>query len=51
MTFSSMVIFMVKWALAAIPALLILIVIGGIILLIFGALFSAIIGSLLNALY
>jgi len=37
MSFGSMVIFMIKWALAAIPALLILSVIGFILAVIVGA--------------
>ena len=51
MTFFSMVVFMVKWALAAIPAILILGVILGLILLIFGTVISAILGGLLSAMY
>jgi len=40
MTFGSMVVFMIKWAIAAIPAMLILSIIGGIIGLIFGGMFA-----------
>ena len=40
MTFGSMVIFMIKWSIAAIPAMLILGFIGGIIGLIFGGMFA-----------
>ena len=39
MPFGNMVFFMVKWAIASIPALIILFIIVGIIYLIFGALF------------
>jgi len=41
MTFWSMVIFMVKWAVAAVPALIVLWVIGWIALISFGAFFAA----------
>lgn len=43
MTFQSMVVFMVKWAIAAVPALIIL----GLIVLLLMALFSGIVGGLL----
>ena len=39
MPFGDMVIFMVKWALASIPAFIILFIIFGILFLIFGSLF------------
>jgi len=46
MPFGSMVVFMVKWAVAAIPALLILMIIGALFsTLVVGLLFSAAIGS------
>lgn len=45
MPFGSMVIFMIKWALASIPAAIILMMIGGmaagLLLLMFGGIFSA----------
>lgn len=40
MPFSSMVVFMVKWALAAIPALIILAIVFAILVSIFGGLFG-----------
>ena len=39
--FSSMVILMVKWAVAAIPALFILFIIGGVITMVLGLIFGA----------
>ena len=39
MKFGSMVLFMIKWALASIPAFIILFIIFGIFFLIFGSLF------------
>jgi hypothetical protein len=40
MPFGSMVIFMVKWSIASIPAMIILGIIGGIFAAIFGGLFA-----------
>ncbi len=40
MSFSSMVVFMVKWAIATIPALIILTVVGSILLVILRMIFS-----------
>lgn len=40
MSFPSMVIFMVKWSVAAIPAMLILMIAGGIGTAIFGGIFA-----------
>lgn len=40
MSFTSMVVFMVKWAVAAIPAMLILMIAGGIGTAIFGGIFA-----------
>ena len=40
MPFISMVIFMIKWAIASIPAIFILTIAGGIITAIFGGLFG-----------
>jgi hypothetical protein len=40
MTFGSMVIFMIKWSIAAIPAMIILGFIGAIIGLVFGGMFA-----------
>jgi len=45
MTFSSMIVFMIKWALAAIPALLILGLLAWLVVIIFTALFAAAIHS------
>lgn len=48
MSFGSMVVFMIKWSIAAIPAMLILGLIGGFIGLIFGGMFAglaALVGS------
>ena len=42
--FMSMVVLLVKWALAAIPAMIILIVIGMVLSMIFGALFGGMYG-------
>lgn len=42
MPFMSMVIFMIKWAVAAIPAMIVLSIAGGIIASIFGGLLGAI---------
>ncbi len=39
--FVSMVILMVKWAVAAIPALFILFIIGGLLTMVFGLIFGA----------
>ena len=47
MTFQSMVIFLVKLALAAVPALIILMFIGVLILAIFGGIFGSILNSIL----
>ena len=43
MSFGSMVVFMIKWALASIPAMLILGVIGGIVGLVFGGFFAGLV--------
>jgi hypothetical protein len=40
MPFGSMVIFMVKWAIAAIPAIIILTIVGVLLSAVFGGLFS-----------
>lgn len=40
MSFSSMVVFMIKWSIAAIPAMIILSLIGMVIGLIFGGMFA-----------
>ena len=42
MTFGSMIVFMIKWALASIPAMLILSLLGGVL----GVLFFAVIAAL-----
>ncbi len=39
MPFMSMVIFMIKWAIASIPAMIVLALVGGILSAIFGGLF------------
>ena len=40
MSFGSMVVFMIKWSIAAIPAIIILGIIGGVLGLMFGGLFA-----------
>ncbi|MBI4666000.1 MAG: DUF4339 domain-containing protein [Nitrospinae bacterium] len=44
MSFGSMVVFMIKWALASIPALIILFMIGGFLMAIFGGMSMALMG-------
>ena len=44
MTFGSMVIFMIKWSFAAIPAMIILGIIGAIVGAIFGGMFAGLAG-------
>lgn len=44
MSFTSMVVFMIKWAIAAIPAMMILGFIGGFFTLIFGGMFAGLAG-------
>jgi hypothetical protein len=44
MSFGSMVVFMIKWALAAIPALIILFILGFVASIIFSAFFAALFG-------
>ena len=44
MSFGSMVVFMVKWSIAAIPAMFILTIIGGILALLFGGMFAGLAG-------
>ena len=41
MPFMSMVIFLVKWAIASIPAMIILFVVGGLVSAVFGGIFTA----------
>ena len=48
MNFGSMVVFMIKWSIAAIPAMFILGFIGGMIGLIFGGMFAGL-GLLANS--
>jgi hypothetical protein len=48
MTFGSMVLFMVKWTLAAIPAMIILFFLFAVVSAIFGGMFAALLGGLLN---
>ena len=45
MPFGSMVTFMIKWALAAIPAILILAILGAVVGGVFAGLFAALVGS------
>ncbi|SDP82723.1 zinc-ribbon domain-containing protein [Desulforhopalus singaporensis] len=44
MPFASMVVFMIKWAIATIPAVIILFILGSILTSVFGGLFSMIFG-------
>jgi hypothetical protein len=44
MPFGSMVVFMVKWTIASIPALVILVILGMIVAAVLGAVFRSIVG-------
>ena len=44
MPFGSMVVFMVKWALASIPAIIILFLVGAVVSVVFSGLIAALIG-------
>jgi hypothetical protein len=45
MPFGSMIVFMLKWALAAIPAMLILIIVGGVVTVVFAGLMAGIVST------
>jgi hypothetical protein len=47
MPFLSMVVFMIKWAIASIPAAIILVVIGAALAAVFGGLFAGMMGILM----
>lgn len=51
MPFGSMVVFMIKWAIASIPAIIILFVLMAIVSAIFGGIFGGIFGALLNSAF
>jgi len=49
MSFMSMVVFIVKWTIAAIPAMIILFILGGIAAVVLGGIFHSMFGGMFGA--